>query len=388
MIYLDNAATSFPKPSCMLREMERCIRDYCGNPGRSGHELSVRTGEKIYEARNEIASLFGVQDPSRILLTSNTTEGINMGLKGVLNPGDHVITTSMEHNSVLRPLKALEWHGIQTSIIKCDECGRLNPTEVEHAITPSTRLIVCTHVSNVTGTIIPIAQIGKIAKKRGILFMVDAAQSAGTIDINIEKLGIDLLAAPGHKGLLGPQGTGILYIKEGIPFRHFKEGGTGTDSKNRKQPVEFPEGYESGTLNSPGIIGLGASVKWIKRIGIKEIHEHEMELLAQLYEDLSNMRNIEIYGPKDMNERSGIITINIEHMDCEEAAASIWENFRIAVRGGYHCAGLAHRTIGTWNTGAIRISVGPFNTRNEIRRAIDAIYKLAKKSYHKDIKEY
>ena len=163
MIYLDNAATSFPKPSCMLREMERCIRDYCGNPGRSGHELSVLTGQKIYEARNEIASLFGVQDPSRILLTSNTTEGINMGLKGVLNPGDHVITTSMEHNSVLRPLKALEWHGIQTSIIKCDECGRLNPAELEHAITPSTRLIVCTHVSNVTGTIIPIAQIGKIA---------------------------------------------------------------------------------------------------------------------------------------------------------------------------------------------------------------------------------
>ena len=382
MIYLDNAATSFPKPGCMLREMEQCLRDYCGNPGRSGHGLSVRTGQKIYEARNEIASLLGVRDPSRILFTANTTEGLNMGIKGVLSPGDHVITTSMEHNSVLRPLKALEWQGIQAGIIKCRECGSLDPAAVENAITPATRLIICTHVSNVTGTKMPIAEIGKIAGKRGILFMVDGAQSAGTIEIDVEKLGIDLLAVPGHKGLLGPQGTGVLYVKEGVPFRHFKEGGTGTDSKNRRQPEDFPEGYESGTVNGPGIIGLGASVKWIKAVGVKAILAHEQDLLKLMYEDLRNMRGITIYGPKDLKDRSGIITINIDNMDCEEAAAGLWDEFRIAVRGGFHCAGLAHRTIGTWNTGAIRLSVGPFNTRSEIRRTTDAIYKLAKRAYH------
>lgn len=382
MIYLDNAATSFPKPVCMLREMERCLRDYCGNPGRSGHGLSIRTGQGVYETRNEIAELFGVQDATRILFTANTTEGLNMGIKGVLNPGDHVITTAMEHNSVLRPLKSLEWQGIQTSILKCDECGALDPAAVEKAITPATRLIVCTHASNVTGTKMPIGEIGKIAKRRGILFMVDGAQSAGTIKTDVDQLGIDLLAAPGHKGLLGPQGTGILYVKAGIPFRHYREGGTGTDSKSRKQPVEFPEGYESGTLNAPGIIGLGASVKWIKEVGMEAIHAHEHDLMVRMNEDLRNIKGITMYGPKDPAERCGILTINIEHMDCEEAAARLWDEFRIAVRGGYHCAGLAHRTIGTWNTGAIRLSVGPFNTRNEIRQATDAIYKLAKKAYH------
>ena len=382
MIYLDNAATSFPKPKCMLLEMERCLRDYCGNPGRSGHGLSIQTGQGVYETRNDIARLFGILDASRIIFTANTTEALNMGIKGVLSSGDHVITTVMEHNSVLRPLKALEPMGIRTSILNCDSQGMLDPASVESAIMPNTKLIVCTHASNVTGTIMPILDIGRIAKKKGILFMVDGAQSAGSLSIDVEKLGIDLLAVPGHKGLLGPQGTGFLYVRPGIPFGHYKEGGTGTDSKSRKQPIEFPDGYEAGTLNAPGIIGLGASVKWVRQMGIETILHHEQQLTKQLYEDLRNMKRVRLYGPEDIQKRCSIVTINIDNMGCEEVAGRLWDEYRIAVRGGFHCAGLAHRTIETWETGALRLSVGPLNTRKEVLRGGDAIYKLTKEAYH------
>lgn len=382
MIYLDNAATSFPKPKCMLIEMERCLSEYCGNPGRSGHGLSIRSGQRVFETRNEIAKLFGVQDASRIIFTANTTDALNMGIKGVVNPGDHVITTAMEHNSVLRPLKALEPLGIRTGILNCDPQGMLDTASVESAIMPNTRLIICTHASNVTGTIMPIGEIGRIAKRRGILFMVDGAQSAGSLDINVEKLGIDLLAVPGHKGLLGPQGTGFLYVRSGISFSHFKEGGTGTDSKSRKQPIEFPEGYEPGTLNTPGIVGLGSSVKWISQMGVETISQHEQGLIKHLYEDLRNMKRVRLYGPEDFRHRCSIVTINIDNMGCEEVASRLWEEFRIAVRGGFHCAGPAHRTIGTWEIGAVRLSVGPFNTRRDIVRGVDAIYKLTKEAYH------
>ncbi len=382
MIYLDNAATSFPKPKCMLLEMERCLRDYCGNPGRSGHGLSIQTGQGVYDTRSEIAMLFGIQDASRIIFTANTTEALNMGIKGVLSLGDHVITTAMEHNSVLRPLKALESLGIRSSIINCDSQGMLDTTAVESEIMPNTRLLVCTHASNVTGTIMPIAEIGRIAKKKGILFMVDGAQSAGSLSIDVEKLGIDLLAVPGHKGLLGPQGTGFLYVRQGIPFRHYKEGGTGTDSKSRKQPFEFPEGYEAGTINAPGIIGLGASVRWVSQKGIETILQHEQGLIKQLYEDLQNMKRVRLYGPRDMEKRCSIITMNIDNIGCEEVAGRLWDESHIAVRGGFHCAGPAHRTIGTWETGAVRLSVGPFNTHKDVLGGADAIYKLTKEAYY------
>ncbi len=382
MIYLDNAATSFPKPASMIQEMEQCLRFYCGNPGRSGHGLSLRTGEKVFETRNAIGRLFNMKDPSRILFTANTTEGLNMGLKGVLSPGDHVVTTTMEHNSVLRPLKALETQGVQSTMVECDERGILDTKKFETAIRPNTRLIVCTHASNVTGTLMPIEEIGSMAEKRGILFMVDGAQGAGSLPIDIEKMKIHLLAVPGHKGLLGPQGTGFLYVREGTSLHHSKEGGTGTQSKSLKQPLEFPDGYEAGTLNAPGIIGLGVSVRWIEKRGIETIGQHEHELLTHMYGDLRNMKGVTIYGPENLNLRCSILTFNIEAMDCEEAAGRLWDEFRIAVRGGFHCAGTAHRTIGTWNKGAVRLSPGPFNTRKEIRIAMDAIYKLSKEAYH------
>lgn len=378
MIYLDNAATSFPKPACMLNSVLECISEYCGNPGRSGHNYSIRTGMEIFTTRKEIAELIGINAPSRIIFTFNTTDALNLAIKGVLNPGDHVITTSMEHNSVLRPLKALEKQLIETTIVKCNSFGLLNIKDIENSIKGNTRMIICTHSSNVTGTLMPVEKLAIIAKKHNLIFLLDAAQSAGCINIDAAKLGCDLIAAPGHKGLLGPQGTGFLYVKEGLGLKPVKEGGTGTDSKMLEQPLEFPDRYEAGTLNSPGITGLGASVKWIRQIGIENIRKHEENLIELLDDGLRNMKKIIIYGPADSSMKTGITAFNIDGMDSEEVAYRLSEDFGIAVRAGFHCAGLAHRTIGTWDKGAVRISVGPFNERKHMIKALDAIYGLSK----------
>jgi len=378
MIYLDNAATSFPKPACMMTAMSECIQKYCGNPGRSGHMYSIRTAQGIYETRKELADLFGIKDSSRIIFTENATGAINLGIKGVLKKGDHVITTSMEHNSVLRPLKALEDDGVETTIISCNKDGIPDLETIKRSIKDNTKLIVCTHASNVTGTVMPVKEIGRLAGSKGILLMLDAAQSAGSRRIDVNKLGADLLAAPGHKGLLGPQGTGFLYVREGIELKPLKEGGTGTESKSRRQPADFPEGYESGTLNSPGIMGLKASIRWLKDTGIENIESHEEELIGILDEKLRNMNGITVYGPLKASEKSAITAFNIAGIGCEETAERLSKKYGIAVRAGYHCAGLAHKTIGTWDTGAVRIGVGPFNTKRDIYSAINAIYKITK----------
>lgn len=378
MIYLDNGATSFTKPSCMLAAMKECIREYCGNPGRSGHPFSIKTGQGIYETRKELAGLFNIEDSSQIIFTENATGAINQGIKGVLSYGDHVITTSMEHNSVLRPLKMLERAGVETTIVRCGDLGQLDPDEIKRKIKANTKLIVCTHASNVTGTIMPVSEIGKTARSKGILFMVDASQTAGSRRIDTEEMCIDLLAAPGHKGLLGPQGTGFLYVRKGIGLRTLKEGGTGTESRSRLQPVQFPEGYESGTQNSPGIIGLGASVRWIKSTGVDNIQRHEEELISILDEKLRNMKRVIVYGPIDSKKRNGILAFNIDKAGCEEVAEKLSREYGIYTRAGFHCAGLAHKTIGTWETGAVRLSVGPFNTKKEMYAVVNAIYKLSK----------
>jgi len=376
MIYLDNAATTFPKPKGMLLAMNECISKYCGNPGRSGHTMSMRTGEEVYKARIAIGELFNIKDCSRIIFTLNATEALNLGIKGVLQEGDHVITTAMEHNSVLRPLKALENEGIESSIISCRRDGSLDINNLVKEIRDNTRLIVCTHASNVTGTIMPIKEIGKIARRKGILFMVDAAQSAGSISIDIEAMNIDMLAVPGHKGLLGPMGTGFLYIKEGIEVRPLKEGGTGTNSKELLQPDEYPEGYESGTINAPGIIGLGYSARYVGKIGIENIKKYEEPLLYQLDSALRDMKEVTVYGPYDCNKKTGIVTFNINKLNCEEVSDRLNREYRIASRAGFHCAGLAHKTIGTYDSGAVRLSVGPFNTKRDIELTIRAVYKL------------
>lgn len=378
MIYLDNGATSFPKPNGMLLAMNECIQNYCGNPGRSGHRMSMRTGEEIFKVRKDIGKMFNLNDFSRIIFTSNTTEALNLGIKGTLEIGDHVITTSMEHNSVLRPLKLLEAYGIETTIVNCDIDGTLNPEAVRRKIKDNTKMIVCTHASNVTGTIMPVKELGTLAKERNLIFMVDAAQSAGSLPINVKEMNIDLLAAPGHKGLLGPMGTGFLYAGEDVQLRPIKEGGTGTRSRELIQPYDFPEGYEAGTINVPGIIGLGYSIKHIQKLGVENIKAYEEDLIRILDEGLRNMKSIKVYGPEDYRKKAGIVSFNINNKSCEEVCDKLDSIYGIAARGGYHCAGLAHKTIGTYETGTVRLSVGPYNTKRDIYSAIEAIYQIQK----------
>jgi cysteine desulfurase family protein len=378
MIYLDNGATSFPKPMGMLRAMYECMRDYCGNPGRSGHDMSMKTGEEVYKARNVLGKVFHINDCSRIIFTSNTTDALNLGIKGVVESGDHVITTAMEHNSVLRPLKALEKLGVETSIVKCASDGTLNPEMIKNEIRGNTKLIVCTHASNVTGTIMPISQIGEIARQNNILFMVDAAQSAGSLPIDVNEIKIDLMAVPGHKGLLGPMGTGLLYIGDNVNVKTLKEGGTGTRSRDLEQPDDFPEGFESGTVNAPGIIGLGFSANYVLKLGIDSIRAYEEELISMLDSALRNMNGVTVYGPWDCRKKTGIVTFNLNKMGCEEVSERLNANYGIASRGGYHCAALAHQTIGTYDTGAVRLSVGPFNTKRDVNLAIEAVYQIQK----------
>lgn len=377
MIYLDNGATSFPKPVGMVDVMSECMLSYCGNPGRSGHDLSRRTGEEVYQARNVLADFFHISNPERIVFTANTTHALNLAIKGALKPGDHVITTSMEHNSVLRPLKSMEQQGVSHTVVPCNSEGELSPTEVEAAVRDNTRMIICTQASNVTGTIMPLKELAQLCRKYGLLFLVDGAQGAGHLPADLD--GIDLFAAPGHKGLLGPLGTGLLYVADGVDITSIMEGGTGTASKETLQPLEFPEGYEVGTINAPGIIGLGYSVRFLNRIGIGAVRQHQQELTEILDQRLRNMKNVTVYGPSDCRKKVGIVTFNIKGYDCEETASLLNDEFGIAVRGGYHCAGYAHKTIGTWDTGAVRMSMGIYNNVKQMEVAADAVYALSRR---------
>lgn len=379
MIYLDNAATSFPKPRQTVRAMEECMVRYCGNPGRSGHDMSMRTGKEVYEARKAAAEFLGAADPSTIVFTYNATDSLNMAIKGTLKPGDHVITTSMEHNSVLRPLKALEQSGVGTTVVYGDAQGRVTSQAIESAIRPETAMIICTHASNVTGTILPVEQIGSVAQKHKLTYLIDASQSAGALEVNAEQLQADMIAMPGHKGLLGPLGTGILYIRQGMMIDTLKEGGTGTNSRDLRQPIEAPERYESGTINAPSIIGLGTSIRHVSTVGCKTIRSHEMMLIRRLEEKLRNMDQVIIYGPECVEEKMGITAFNIVGMDCEEVGEQL-NRYGIAVRAGFHCAGLAHKTIGTADVGCVRISVGPYNTPREMDVAAEAIRRICRQS--------
>lgn len=377
MIYLDNGATSFPKPQGMVREMEDCIRNYCGNPGRSGHYMSMKTGEKVYQARKVIASFFSIKDPSRLIFTKNTTEALNLGMTGFLQRGDHVITTSMEHNSVLRPLKRLELQGVTHTVVRGNREGFVSAEAIEKAITPRTRLIILTGASNVTGTLQPVTEVGEIAKRNGIAFMVDAAQYAGNTVIDVEKMGISMLAFPGHKGLLGPLGTGGLYVSPKIQLIPMLCGGTGTESKQVIQPTDFPEGFEAGTINAPAIIGLGYSTAFVGKIGTETISTFERELICCFEDKIRNMDFVRIYGPPP-KEKCGITLFNIDGVECEDVAAQLNRDYGIAVRSGYHCSGAAHQTIGTLETGAVRLSTGPFNTRRDVLAAAEAVWKIGK----------
>lgn len=375
MIYLDNGATSFPKPKGMVAAMEECILKYCGNPGRSGHDMSLKTGEKVYRARQAVADFFHIESGERLIFTKNTTEALNLGIQGLLKQGDHVVTTSMEHNSVLRPLKSLEKRGISQTIIRADRNGFVPPSSFEKCLRPNTRLIVVTAASNVTGTKMPLWEIGQIARRAGAVFLVDGAQGAGSMSLDVEEFHIDMLAFPGHKGLLGPLGTGGLYVSPAIELRPVIQGGTGTESRSRVQPADFPEGFEAGTINAPAIIGLGYSAEYVAKIGTDVIGAYEEELISALEERLRNMDFVRLYGPAP-EKKTGITLLNVDGFSAEEITSVLNSRYGIAVRGGYHCAGLAHKSIGTWETGAVRVSVGPYNTLRDVYALADAIWEI------------
>lgn len=378
MIYLDNAATSFPKPDIVYEAIMEAMKEYGANPGRSGHKLALKAGRAIYETRDLLSKFFNIEDPMRIIFTSNATDGLNLAIKGLLKSGDHVITTSMEHNSVLRPLKALEKTDVETSIIQCDETGSIDIKDIEANIKNNTKLIITTHASNVTGTIFPVKEIGKLARKHGVVYMLDAAQTAGVYDIDVVDMNIDILAFPGHKSLLGPQGTGGVYIKEGIEITQMKEGGTGSKSDSLMQPDIYPDKFESGTPNMPGIVGLGAGIKYILDKGINNIRDHEKKLTKAFIYGLKEIEDVKIYGPKDVEKQAPVISINIGKEDSSEVSYILDQVFNIAARPGLHCAPLAHKTIGCYEQGCIRFSVGPFNTIKDIEAVIEAVKNISR----------
>ena len=373
MIYLDNAATSYIKPKEVVMTMCEQLYRGCANPGRGGHSLSVASGEILYNTRLKLAELFNIQNPERIVFCKNTTEALNFGIKGVMAKGGHIITTSMEHNSVIRPIKSLEKRGVFHSVLRADKNGLLDINRLEKMICRDTKLIVMTHSSNVCGNVYDIERAAQIAHKYGVIFMVDAAQSAGSLNINAKNF--DLVAFPGHKGLLGPMGTGGLYVAEGIKIFPLIEGGTGSVSESLIQPDFFPDILESGTQNVPAIAGLGAAVEFLLKEGIDAIGEREKFLRLRFEEKIKNMKNISMYGGE---KKTAITAFNIDGIDCVEVAQRLNDDFGIAVRSGLHCAVLAHESLGTKATGCIRASFGYFNTAKEVDYAADAIYKLSK----------
>ena len=376
MIYLDNAATTFPKPKKVYSAVLDCMENYGANPGRAGHKLAMKAGRGIYECRENISKLLNIQNPMNIVFTHNATDSLNLAIKGCVKKGDHIITTSIEHNSVIRPIKALEQKGVEHTIVNCDELGQLNPEDIKRAIKENTKLIVTTHASNVCGTIVDIESIGEIAKENNIIYLVDASQTIGVYDIDVQKINVDMIAAPGHKCLLGPQGTGILYIREGLTIDILKEGGTGSNSEELIHPNMMPDRYESGTHNTPGIVGLNEGVKFILEKGIENIRNHEEELCSYMLEKLKEVPNIKIYGPLDSKKRAAVISINIGDIDSGEITYLLDDMYDIATRSGIHCSPLAHKTLGTIIQGTVRFSLGYFNTKEEIDQAIKALIEI------------
>ncbi|MGD0622913.1 MAG: aminotransferase class V-fold PLP-dependent enzyme [Thermacetogeniaceae bacterium] len=376
MVYLDNAATTWPKPPVVEKAMVDALREKGGNPGRGSHRLALEAGRLVYHTREVLAGLFNVGDSSRVVFTINCTEALNLALKGLLKPGDHVLTSSMEHNSMIRPLKALSASGVEYTAVLCNQRGELDPGDLERGLQPNTRLIALTHASNVTGTLLPIAEAGVLARRHNLVLLVDAAQTAGVFPIDVEALNIDLLAFPGHKGLYGPPGTGGLYVRDGISLTPLRYGGTGSQSESEEQPEIMPEMFESGTVNTVGIAGLGAGVEFLLQEGLDRIREHEAALLEQLRSGLAAIPGMIIYGP-GRQPQAPVLSVNIRGNDSGEVAFLLDRIHQVAVRPGLHCAALAHRTLGTTKQGTVRFGLSYFNTAEEIRQAIKAMEELS-----------
>ncbi|HOF77174.1 MAG TPA: aminotransferase class V-fold PLP-dependent enzyme [Smithellaceae bacterium] len=380
IIYFDNAATSWPKPPQTLTAMQDYLQNVGGSPGRSGHRLSLEAARIVFETREMLSQLFNVPDPLRIVLTRNATESLNIAIFGLLNPGDHVITSDMEHNSVMRPLRAAEARGVDITVVPCGSNGLIDPGDVVKAIRTNTKAIFITNASNVTGTIMPIADIGKIAREHDLVLCVDAAQTAGCYPIDVEAMHIDLLAFTGHKSLFGPSGTGGLYIRDGLEnkIEPICFGGTGSRSELEVQPNFMPDRYESGTPNTIGIAGLTAGIEFIRSKGLKNITAHEKQLTGLFLQGIEAIKGVTVYGIKDEYRQIPVVSFNIQGMDPAKVSLELDEQFEIMSRPGLHCAPAAHKTLGTYPSGTVRFSFSCFNTEEQIIKAIEAIRQIGK----------
>lgn len=377
MIYLDNAATTMHKPQAVMDAVLSAMTNM-GNASRGAHDLALSASRTIYDARCRIAKLFGCSRADHVVFTSNSTQALNIAIQGAIDPGSHVITTDLEHNSVLRPLYRMrDMKGISIDFVPADKKGRIDLADLKAMIRPDTKAIVCTHASNLTGEVVDIAAIGRITRERGILFLVDASQSAGNIPIDMESMGIDILCFTGHKGLMGPQGTGGMCIREGIGIRPLLEGGSGVQSYRERQPEEYPTRLEAGTLNGHGIAGLSAALDFILKTGVETIGEKERSLARHFYEKVSVIEGVTVYGDFSHSLRGPVVALNIRDYDSSEVSDALSMDYGIATRPGAHCAPRMHQALGTTEQGAVRFSFSYFNTLEEADTAARAVQEIA-----------
>lgn len=377
MIYMDNAATTIHKPE-EVRAAVMAAFDTMGNAGRGASVPALDASRIIYGTREKLARLFHAGDPRRIVFTANSTESLNIALKGLFSGGNHVITTVLEHNSVLRPLYECRENGVELTILGCDGKGRISYEEMEAAVQADTKAVVCTHASNLTGNMIELERVGAMAKRHGLLFVVDASQTAGVWPIDVEKMQIDVLCFTGHKSLLGPQGTGGLYVREGVYIRPLLSGGSGIDTYNEKHPAEMPTALEAGTLNGHGIAGLGAALSWIEKTGMDRIRQRELSLMRRFYNGVFRIPGVTVYGDLETEKRAPVVSLNILDYDSSEVSDELSTVYGIVTRPGAHCAPLMHRALGTVEQGAVRFSFSFFNTEEEVDLAIEAVRELAR----------
>ena len=402
MIYLDNAATSCPKPREVVQAVEQALSDVCANPSRGAYELSLEASRVLLRSRRAVAALFGIGDESRVVFTLNATHALNLALKGLLGACEprrsgglegldhtgpdggewgrvHVVTSSVEHNAMARPLATLERRGVEVTRVRCASDGSTDPDDILAAVRPDTRLVALTHASNVLGTILPIAEVGPALKERGVPLLVDSAQTAGCLPIDVEAMGISLLAISGHKGLLGPQGVGALYIAPGLELDTLVEGGTGSQSESPEQPLETPDRFEAGTPNTPGIAGLGAGIEVLSREGVSAIGTRQSAMTRHLKERLSQVEGLKLFGPGADTATAPIVSLAVDGIASADVARILDREFHIAVRAGLHCAPEAHKVAGTLEAGLVRLSVGHATTWAEIDASIEALTDIASK---------
>ena len=376
MIYMDNAATTMHKPKEVIDAVVAAMSSM-GNAGRGVNEASLSASRLIYDTREKLCRLFGAEHLRQIVFTANSTESLNIAIKGILNPGDHVIATMLEHNSVLRPLYEMEKKGVRLTIVKSNPEGTLDLADIENAIAPDTKMIVCTNGSNLTGNYIDPEPIGTLAREKGIVFVVDASQTAGVFPIDVQKMKIDVLCFTGHKGMLGPQGTGGMYVRKGLSVRPLLSGGSGVQTYSKTHPTEMPTALEAGTLNGHGIAGLHAAVEYLEKTGVDTIRAREQDLMWRFYEGVKEIPGVKVYGDFSTKNRCAIVTLNIGDYDSSEVSDELLTEYGISTRSGGHCAPLMHEALGTVEQGAVRFSFSHYNTEEEVDTAIRAIRELA-----------